>query len=159
MQEGILWAMKNTLPILGFLLAVTILVAWLMMRKGEKVPEAFSSFQFMEKGEVKCERKVESPEWKKKEVEINLPMMDIGPGIEQRSRDNREKTRNKWLWKRGVARSWESDEHRALLVMCMGDVEKAERLIEFEKKKLPGANREIWIKEAIARWGRDLHRL
>lgn len=62
-------------------------------------------------------------------------------------------------WKSGVADKWESDEHRALLVMCMGDTGKAERLIEFERDKTPSGDRASWIKEAIARWGRDLHRL
>lgn len=62
-------------------------------------------------------------------------------------------------WKSGVADKWESDDHRALLVMCMGDAGKAERLIEFERGKTPSGDRASWIKEAIARWGRDLHRL
>ena len=123
MQEAILWAMKNTLLILGFLFVVLLFVAWLMMRK-ERRKEAveISSFEVVEP------KKVRFKEVQKKKVS-------------------------------GVAESWESEDHRALLVMCMGDKGKAERLIEFEKKKSPGAGRDVWIKEAIARWGRDLHRL
>jgi tetratricopeptide (TPR) repeat protein len=45
--------------------------------------------------------------------------------------------------------------YQDLLAICRGDAEMAERLIEFERKKVPGAERNEWIKRAIERWIRD----
>ena len=45
--------------------------------------------------------------------------------------------------------------YQDLLAMCRGDREMAERLIEFERKKVPAAGRNEWIKRAIERWIRD----
>ncbi len=46
----------------------------------------------------------------------------------------------------------------ALALKVGGDRSAAERLIEFEKQKLPGGNRLIWIKNAIESWERDNQR-
>lgn len=53
----------------------------------------------------------------------------------------------------------DSERMKVLLTMCMGDREKADRLIQFEMGKSPAGDQESWIDEAIKRWGRDLHRL
>lgn len=53
----------------------------------------------------------------------------------------------------------DSERMKVLLTMCMGDREKADRLIQFEMGKSPAGDRESWIDDAIKRWGRDLHRL
>lgn len=45
--------------------------------------------------------------------------------------------------------------YQDLLAMCRGDREMAERLIEIERKKVPSAGRNEWIKRAIERWIRD----
>ena len=45
--------------------------------------------------------------------------------------------------------------YQDLLAMCRGDGELAERLIEFERKKVPNAGRNEWIQRAIERWIRD----
>lgn len=47
---------------------------------------------------------------------------------------------------------------RSLLGMSMGNVELAKRLVLREKSQNPGADMEILIKEAIARWRRDIGR-
>lgn len=123
MQDVILWAMSNTLPILGLVLIVTVIATLAMLKDETK----------------------------------SVSSSESGYGHEQR--EERVSVPKVKPWKSGVADKWESDEHRALLVMCMGDVDKAERLITFEKSKAPHGSRSSWIKEAIARWGRDLHRL
>lgn len=55
--------------------------------------------------------------------------------------------------------TWESDEHRALLVICGGDHLKAEHLIDIERSKNLSGDREAWILSALRKWGGDLHRL
>lgn len=57
------------------------------------------------------------------------------------------------------SRANDSEKMKVLMTMCMGDREKAERLIRHEIEKYPSGGREKWIDEAIKRWGRDLHRL
>jgi hypothetical protein len=42
--------------------------------------------------------------------------------------------------------------YQDLLAICRGDREMAERLIELERKKVPNAGRNEWIKRAIERW-------
>jgi hypothetical protein len=52
----------------------------------------------------------------------------------------------------------QADLYNDLLLKVGGDRPVAERLIEFEKQKLPGSNRMVWIKNAIQRWERDNQR-
>lgn len=47
------------------------------------------------------------------------------------------------------------DLYQDLLIKVRWDRAIADRLIEFERKKMPGANRNEWIKRAIERWMRD----
>lgn len=36
-----------------------------------------------------------------------------------------------------------------------GERQAAERLVEFERQRLPGANRTVWLQNAISRWEQD----
>jgi len=46
--------------------------------------------------------------------------------------------------------------YQRLLAMAMGDTEKVERLIEYERRLAPYANREELLHRAIVRWERDI---
>jgi hypothetical protein len=45
--------------------------------------------------------------------------------------------------------------HNDLLKKVGGDRETVERLIEFERQRLPNANRVTWLQNAIQRWEQD----
>lgn len=45
--------------------------------------------------------------------------------------------------------------HNDLLQKVGGDREAVERLIEFERQRLPNANRTTWLQNAIRRWEKD----
>ncbi|MCI0521769.1 MAG: hypothetical protein L0Z70_16100, partial [Chloroflexi bacterium] len=49
----------------------------------------------------------------------------------------------------------EEDLYRDLLSKARGDVEQVERLIAYEQKRAPHANRLEWIRRAIQRWLND----
>lgn len=42
-----------------------------------------------------------------------------------------------------------------LLLKVGGDRNAAERLVDYERKQLPTANRSIWLRNALQRWERD----
>jgi predicted nucleic acid-binding Zn-ribbon protein len=45
--------------------------------------------------------------------------------------------------------------HNDLLRKVGGDRQVVERLIDFERQRLPNANRAIWLQNAIQRWEKD----
>lgn len=45
--------------------------------------------------------------------------------------------------------------YRKLLARTLGDRAKAQRLIEYERRRLPRASRQVLIATALERWDRD----
>jgi hypothetical protein len=49
----------------------------------------------------------------------------------------------------------EQELYANLLTKCLGDKERVERLIEYERKRTPNASEEEFLQSAIDRWERD----
>jgi hypothetical protein len=53
----------------------------------------------------------------------------------------------------------QADLYDDLLLKAGGDPAVVERLVEYERQLLPGANRTIWLQSAIRRWEHDNRKL